>query len=37
MPLRPAESSEFEAHKALMAYFLKCEQIAKDCTQGANE
>lgn len=37
MPLRPAESSDFEAHKALMAYFLKCEQIAKDCTQGANE
>ena len=37
MPLRPAESSDFEAHKALVAYFLKCEQIAKDCTQGANE
>ncbi len=35
MPLRPVESSDFEAHKALMAYFLKCEQIAKRLHTGS--
>lgn len=34
MPLRPAAGESFEAHRALMSYLLKCEQIARDCTEG---
>lgn len=32
MPLKPAANGSFEAHKELVRYFLKCEEIAKDCT-----
>lgn len=32
MPLKPAPNGSFEAHKELVRYFLKCEEIAKDCT-----
>ena len=34
VPLKPAEDNSFEAHKELMRYFLKCEEIAKDCTRS---
>lgn len=34
MPLKPAEDNSFEAHKELVRYFLKCEEIAKDCTRS---
>lgn len=33
VPLKPAEDNSFEAHKELMEYLLKCEEIAKDCTK----
>ena len=32
MPLKPAANGSFEAHKELVRYFLRCEEIAKDCT-----
>ena len=34
MPLKPAANGSFEAHKELVRYFLKCEEIAKDCTRS---
>jgi hypothetical protein len=34
MPLKPAANGSFEAHKELMEYLLKCEEIAKDCTRS---
>ena len=33
VPLKPAADDSFGAHKELMEYFLKCEEIAKDCTK----
>lgn len=33
MPLKPAANGSFEAHKELVRYFLRCEEIAKDCTK----
>lgn len=32
MPLKPVYDGSFESAKSLMVYFLKVEQIAKDCT-----
>ncbi len=34
MPLKPAANGSFEAHKELVRYFLRCEEIAKDCTRS---
>ncbi len=34
MPLKPAANGSFEAYKELVRYFLRCEEIAKDCTRS---
>lgn len=33
LPLKPQNNGTFEAHKELVIYYLKVEQIAKDCTK----
>ncbi|PZT48184.1 hypothetical protein B6S12_03905 [Helicobacter valdiviensis] len=33
LPKKPKEDGSFESHKNLSLYFLKVEQIAKDCTK----
>lgn len=32
VPLKPLNDGSFNAHKELMKYYLKCEEIAKFCT-----
>ncbi|MBN7287450.1 MULTISPECIES: hypothetical protein [Campylobacter] len=31
MPVRPLNKGNFESHKALMIYYLKCEDLLKQC------
>lgn len=37
MPKKPMNDKSFEAHKALMIYFLECESLLKECVGVKSE